>query len=115
MSIDSTQHLSKLSKEEIKEVHKKWPNPLLPVGFMMGGLIMVMYTLKMFNQDKSNANALIGAVAIWFVLTMGSGIFNLIKLSKAKKILNTYAEKHALPQKELFKEFKKNLKHIRSL
>ena len=82
-------------------------------SFVVQRLCTKAYSVS--NQDKSNANALIGAVAIWFVLTMGSGIFNLIKLSKAKKILNTYAEKHALPQKELFKEFKKNLKHIRSL
>lgn len=118
MSIDNTEHLSKLSKEEINAVYKKWPSPLMPLGFMIGGLIPMMFVVSRFNPDQAtpaDTNALIGSATVFIVLTLGSSIYNLAKLSKAKKVLNGFAEQHSLPAVELFKEFRRNLKHVKAL
>lgn len=118
MSIENTQFLSHLSSDEIKTVFKMWPNPLTPLAFMMGGLAVMLYGLLSFNQsnvESRDIGMLIGSVAAFLVLTFGSGIYAMIKLSKARKALNTYAQQKSLPSKELFKEFKKNLKHIKTL
>ncbi len=115
MSIDNTQHLSKLSKEEIKTVYKKWPNPLTPLAFMIGGLATLGFGIQSANKGPEGMGALIGSVVVFIALVLGSSIYGLVKYSKARKALNLLAEKHSLPQTPLLKEFKKNLKHMRSL
>lgn len=115
MSIDTTQHLSKLSHNEIKTVYQKWPNPLLPLGFMMGGILAMAYGLHMHNQGEGSFGSLVGSFAVFIALTLGSSIFGLIKVSKARKVLDTFAEKYSLPPKKLLKEFKQNLKHMKKL
>ena len=85
---------------------------------MLGGLAVMIFGLVSFGQSTENPpnlGMLIGSVAVFLALTLGSGIFALTKLSKAKKVLNSYAEQKALPKKEVFREFKKNLKHMKSL
>ncbi len=115
MSIDNTQHLSKLSKEEIKTVYKKWPNPLTPLAFMIGGLATLGFGIQSANKGPEGMDALIGSVVVFITLTLGSSIYTLVKFSKARKTLNMFAEKYSLPSKELLKEFKKNLRHMGSL
>jgi len=119
MPIESTEHLSKLSSAEIKEVSQKWPNPLTPVAAMIGGLAALMFavskTLNTEMPDSEKLGILLGGVAVFLILTLGALILSLIKLSKAKKILATHAQTHGVPMKGLLKDFKKNLKHIRKL
>ncbi len=115
MTIESTQYLSQLSSDEIKSVREKWPNPLLPLGFMMGGIMVMMYALWLHNKGEGSFAMLLGSFIAMIVLTVGSSIFGLMKISKAKTVLNVYAEKYSLPQKDLLKEFRKNLKSINAL
>ncbi len=115
MSIDSTLHLSKLSHDEIKTVHQKWPNPFITLGFMTGGIAFGAFSLLKHSQGEGSLASLIGGFAVFICLVLGSSIFGLIKVAKARKILNGYANQYSLPQKELLKEFKQNLKHMKDL
>lgn len=115
MSIDKTQYLSQLPTDEIKLVREKWPNPLVPLGFMMGGIMAMMYALWLHQKGEGSFGMLLGSFITMIVLTIGSSIFGLVKISKAKSVLNVYAEKYSLPPKELLKEFRKNQKSINAL
>jgi len=115
MSLNDTQYLSKLSHDEMKSVLEKWPNPLIPLACMLGGIGAAGYGLLTHNQGEGSVGSLVGSFAVLILLTLGSSIFGLIKLGRAKKALGVVAEKHALPNNELFKEFRSNLKHIKKL
>jgi|GEM_PF-5577107 len=115
MTIQNTQHLSKLSDEEMKSVLKKWPNPLQLIAIMLGSLGVVGYQLLAQSKGEGSLGSLIGSLAVFLVLTLGALIFIFIKLSRAKKALGILAGAHSLPNKELFGEFRSNLQEIKKL
>lgn len=115
MSIEKTQYLSQLSSDEIKLVREKWPNPLMPLGFMMGGIMAMMYALWQHNKGEGSFGMLVGSFVAMITLTVIPSIFVLVKISRAKKALNVYANKYSIPEKGLLQEFRKNQKSINAL
>ena len=106
MTISDTEHLSQLSIEEIKAVHKQWPNPLSIIAvipaIMIGAGAFIMYDLE--NKTEME---LIGALAAALIAMFVFLIYVFAKLGKAKKLLKAYAEARSLPPKQVIKEFQK--------
>jgi len=107
MSIESTEFLSKLPLDSLKDVHQKWPNPLIVLALFLGAILPSSYFLA-FIEDGSSFYRVIGVAVAFFVMLFAICIYSFVKLSNAKKSLKEHAETHSLPYKSVLKEFKKN-------
>jgi hypothetical protein len=116
MAIEKTQFLSKLSLDELRAVHQKWPNPLTVLAFFLG-LVLLLGFLALVEGPELAAHpermaGFVGKVAGLLVLFFGLQIWVFVRLAKAKKVLDGSAANHQLPAKDLRKEFTRNYSSV---